>query len=90
MIWDTPTAYSVGMGHFYSPRNYDRTFHGPVTVRTALANSYNVPAVKLLSSLGNERLVSKAKEFGITSLNREPNSYGLSLSLGAGEVSLLE
>ena len=90
VIWDTPTAYSVGMGHFYSPRNYDRTFHGPVTVRTALANSYNVPAVKLLSSLGNERLVSKAKEFGITSLNREPNSYGLSLSLGAGEVSLLE
>jgi len=90
VIWDTPTAYSVGMGHFYSPRNYDRTFHGPVTVRTALANSYNVPAVKLLASLGNERLVSKAKEFGITSLTREPNSYGLSLSLGAGEVSLLE
>ncbi|MXX24726.1 MAG: LysM peptidoglycan-binding domain-containing protein [Caldilineaceae bacterium SB0668_bin_21] len=90
VIWDTPTAYPVGMGHFYSPRNYDRTFHGPVTVRTALANSYNVPAVKLLASLGNERLVSKAKEFGITSLTREPGSYGLSLSLGAGEVSLLE
>ena len=90
VIWDTPTAYPVGMGHFYSPRNYDRTFHGPVTVRTALANSYNVPAVKLLASLGNERLVSKAEEFGITSFTREPDSYGLSLSLGAGEVSLLE
>lgn len=90
VIWDTPTAYPVGMGYFYSPRNYDRTFHGPVTVRTALANSYNVPAVKLLASLGNERLVSKAEEFGITSLTREPDSYGLSLSLGAGEVSLLE
>ena len=90
VIWDTPTPYPVGMGHFYSPRNYDRTFHGPVTVRTALANSYNVPAVKLLASLGNERLVSKAKEFGITSLTRKPDSYGLSLSLGAGEVSLLE
>lgn len=90
VIWDTPTAYPVGMGYFYSPRNYDRTFHGPVTVRTALANSYNVPAVKLLASLGNARLVSKAEEFGITSFTREPDSYGLSLSLGAGEVSLLE
>lgn len=90
VIWDTPTAYTVGMGHFYSPRNYDLRFHGPVTVRTALANSYNVPAVKLLASLGNERLVSKAKEFGISSFTREPDSYGLSLSLGAGEVSLLE
>ena len=90
VIWDTPTAYTVGMGHYYSPRNYDYTFHGPVTVRTALANSYNVPAVKLLSSVGNDRLVSKAKEFGITSLTRRPEDYGLSLSLGAGEVSLLE
>lgn len=90
VIWDTPTAYAVGMGHYYSPRNYDRTFHGPVTVRTALANSYNVPAVKLLASVGNDRLVSKAREFGITSLTREPDSYGLSLSLGAGEISLLE
>ena len=90
VIWDTPTAYTVGMGHFYTPRNYDLTFHGPVTVRTALANSYNVPAVKLLSSVGNERLVSKAKEFGITSFTRKPDDYGLSLSLGAGEVSLLE
>ncbi len=90
VIWDTPTSFTVGMGHTYVPRNYDRKFHGPVTVRTALANSYNVPAVKLLASLGNEHLVAKAKEFGITSFTREPNSYGLSISLGAAEVSLLE
>ena len=90
VIWDTPTSFTVGMGHVYVPRNYDRKFHGPVTVRTALANSYNVPAVKLLATLGNEHLVAKAKEFGITSLTREPNSYGLSISLGAAEVSLLE
>ena len=90
VIWDTPTAFTVGMGHVYAPRNYDRKFHGPVTVRTALANSYNVPAVKLLASLGNEHLVAKAKDFGITSFTREPNSYGLSLSLGAAEVTLLE
>lgn len=90
VIWDTPTSFTVGMGHVYVPRNYDRKFHGPVTVRTALANSYNVPAVKLLATLGNEHLVAKAKEFGITSFTREPNSYGLSISLGAAEVSLLE
>ena len=90
VIWDTPTAFTVGMGYVYAPRNYDLKFHGPVTVRTALANSYNVPAVKLLASLGNEHLVAKAKDFGITSLTREPNSYGLSLSLGAAEVTLLE
>ena len=90
VIWDTPTSFTVGMGHNYVPRNYDRKFHGPVTVRSALANSYNVPAVKLLASLGNEHLVAKAKEFGITSFTREPDSYGLSISLGAAEVSLLE
>ena len=90
VIWDTPTSFTVGMGHNYVPRNYDRKFHGPVTVRTALANSYNVPAVKLLASLSNEHLVAKAKEFGITSFTREPDSYGLSISLGAAEVTLLE
>lgn len=90
VIWDTPTSYAVGMGQPYRPRNYDRKFHGPVTVRTALANSYNVPAVKLLATMGNRRLVAKAREFGISSFTRDPDAYGLSLSLGSGEVSLLE
>lgn len=90
VIWDTPTTFTVGMGHLYTPRNYDYRFHGPVTVRTALANSYNVPAVKLLASLGNEHLVAKAKELGINSFTREPNDYGLSISLGAAEVTLLD
>ena len=90
VIWDTPTSFTVGVGNSYTPRNYDFKFHGPVTVRTALANSYNVPAVKLLASLGKERLLSKAGEFGIRSLSQDPRDHGLSLSLGAAEVTLLE
>ena len=90
VIWDTPTSFTVGMGQVYSPRNYDYKFHGPVTVRTALANSYNVPAVKLLASLGKEHLIAKAGEFGISSFTKDPDAYGLSIALGAAEVTLLE
>lgn len=90
VIWDTPIIYTVGPGRTYEPQNYDERFHGPVTTRSALANSYNVPAVKLLASLGKERMLSKAREFGILSLSQDPREYGLSLSLGAGEMTLLE
>ena len=79
----------------YKPVNYDGKFHGPVTVRTALANSYNIPAVKTLQFIGIYDdptpagwLIAMAKRLGITTLTR--NDYGLSLTLGGGEVSLLE
>ncbi len=71
----------------YQPVNYDRRFHGPVSVRTALANSYNIPAVKTLDYIGVETLRSIAAQAGIASLTKE---YGLALTLGGGEVSLLE
>ncbi|MCL4833060.1 MAG: transglycosylase domain-containing protein [Caldilineaceae bacterium] len=90
VIWDVPVAYPLGAGLSYRPVNYDGRFHGPVTVRTALANSYNVPAVRLLQSIGGDRMLTQAHELGIASLDRSARSYGPSLSLGAGEVTLLE
>jgi len=90
VLWDTPITYTAGAGEIYAPLNYDQTFHGPVTARTALANSYNIPTVKLLDALGVERMLTVAKTLGITSLNQAPGWYGLSLTLGGGEVTLLE
>jgi len=72
----------------YVPKDYDDREHGLVTVRTALANSYNIPAVYTLQHIGIERLKDMARRLGITSLNRK--DYGLSLTLGGGEVSLLQ
>jgi membrane peptidoglycan carboxypeptidase len=102
LIWDVPSEFPPSGNPNdprppYKPVNYDERFHGPVTVRTALANSYNVPAVKTLQYVGiyddpetstEEGLIALAKRFGITTLNRD--DYGLSLTLGGGEVPLLE
>lgn len=90
VLWDTPITYTASVGQIYAPQNYDQTFHGPVTARAALANSYNVPTVKLLAALGVERMLTAARALGITSLQQEPGWYGLSLTLGGGEVTLLE
>lgn len=90
VLWDTPVTYTVSAGQSYTPRNYDGRFHGPVTARTALANSYNVPTVKLLAAVGVERMLTAAHTLGITSLDKAPDWYGLSLTLGGGEVTLLE
>jgi|Napbiome12C3dose_1001474.scaffolds.fasta_scaffold00077_10 penicillin-binding protein 1C len=74
---------------FYQPQNYDRRFRGLVTVRRALANSLNVPAVGVLKKVGIEEVLDSARNLGITTL-KEPSNYGLSLVLGTGEVKLLE
>ncbi len=102
LIWDVPSEFPPS-GDIndtrppYVPINYDDRFHGPVTVRTALANSYNIPAVKALDFVKifdkpdtpyEEGLVPFARRMGITTLTR--NDYGLSLTLGGGEVTLLE
>jgi penicillin-binding protein 1C len=102
LIWDVPSEFPPSGNPNdprppYKPVNYDERFHGPVTVRTALANSYNVPAVKTLQYVGiyddpetstEEGLIALARRLGITTLNRD--DYGLSLTLGGGEVPLLE
>ncbi len=92
VIWDVPIAYEIPGFGVYAPVNYDERFRGPVSVRTALANSLNVPAVLALDSVGVSQLLQTLNDVGITSLGGpdNPNSYGLSLTLGAGEVYLLE
>ena len=96
LIWDVPSEFPPSGDPNdtrppYIPNNYDNKFHGPVTVRTALANSFNVPAVKTLQFVGvygDHGMIAMAKRFGFTSLNRD--DYGLSLTLGGGDVSVLE
>jgi len=77
-------------GGAYLPKNYDGKYHGPVRMRSALACSYNIPAVAVLDQLGTSRLFLKLKSLGFESLNKDSDFYGLGLTLGNGEVTLLE
>lgn len=73
----------------YSPENYDHAFRGPVNLRNALAQSLNIPAVKVLYLAGVNDSLKMARDMGITTLTNK-NQYGLTLVLGGGEVKLLE
>lgn len=84
-ILDAPVTYRMPEGP-WSPKNYDRYYHGWVTLRRALANSYNVPAVKLAEQVGIQDIIKTARDLGITS-DLPPV---LSLTLGSGGVRLLE
>ena len=102
VIWDVPSEFPPSGNPDdtrdpYKPVNYDGKFHGPVRARIALASSYNVPAVKVLDFVGiydkpetseKDGFIAFAERMGITTLNRD--DYGLSLTLGGGDVSLLE
>jgi penicillin-binding protein 1C len=102
LLWDVPSEFppsgrSDDRRAPFIPVNFDGRYHGPVTIRSALANSYNVPAVKALDFVGiyedpdrqgTGGLISLAERVGITTLTR--SDYGLSLTLGGGEVTLLE
>ncbi len=89
LIDDAPTEFTSLAGSF-APDNYDRRFHGPIRLRSALASSYNVPAVTVLDILGPERLYRRLKDMGFRSLQKEAEYYGIGLTLGNGEVTLLE
>jgi 1A family penicillin-binding protein len=88
LIWDVETEFIDALGRSYVPKNYDRKEHGPVLVRRALAQSLNIPAVKTLDFVGLPAMLDTAHRLGIDSLNRP--DYGLSLTLGGGDVTLLE
>ncbi len=88
-IEDAPTSFPAAFGHFV-PKNYDGRFHGPVTLREALANSYNIPALKLVSELGVESVLERLRNVGLSSLSEDAAHYGVGLALGNGEVTLLE
>ncbi len=88
LIDDSPLDIPVA-GGVYRPSNYDKLFHGPVTARTALASSLNVPAVKTLNLIGVESALKVLGAAGFEKL-RSPDFYGPSLALGAADVSLWE
>ena len=90
ILWDVEADYPQVNGQTYSPLNYDGRFHGPVRLRGALANSYNVPAVLLLQDIGVPQFLEFARTLGIESWQNDSSQYGLSLTLGGAEVTPLE
>lgn len=86
---DSPVCFQLHGQPDYCPKNYDGRFHGRITLRTALASSYNIPAIKLLNTYGLDNMVSLAQQLGITTW-QDPSRFGLSLTLGGGEVTLLD
>ena len=101
VVWDIPTEFNplcswngiaesgVDQETCYKPKNYDGRFRGPVTLKQALANSLNVPSVKVLYLAGINNAINTAENMGITTL-KDRSRYGLSLALGAAEVKLLD
>jgi len=90
ILWDVQTRIGLPGQQPYEPTNYDHRYHGVVRVRDALANSYNVPAVETLRAIGVDYLLSVAQRFGVRSLGTDASKYGLSLTLGGGELTPLE
>lgn len=88
IVLDTPISFRDG-NTIWSPRNFDNKFRGPVSIRQALANSMNLPAVRTMQFTGVEPVIETAHKMGITTLN-EKATYGLALTLGGGEVKLLD
>lgn len=87
-VLDAPIAFTSPW-ETYAPVNYDGRFHGLVTIRTALGSSFNIPAVKVLNFEGIPNFLQTAKDMGITTFN-DPQSYGLSLTLGGADVRLID
>lgn len=87
-IDDTPISFP-GAIYPYTPVNYDGQFHGRVTIRQALANSFNIPAVKLLNSVGIDSFVDMGRKLGISHLE-DADNYGLSVTLGSADVTMLD
>lgn len=102
ILWDVPSEFPPSgdpndTRDPYKPVNYDGRFHGPMSIRTALANSFNIPAVKTLAFIGiyddpgtptEDGLIAFARRLGISTLNQ--TDYGLSLTLGGGDVTLID
>lgn len=89
LIDDSPLSEAVGNG-IHSYRNYSRTFYGLVTLRQALANSLNIPAVRAAQFVGAEALLAFLRKAGFDGLLQHPDFYGDGLALGNGEVTLYQ
>lgn len=86
---DAPLKIPQTVGPAYEPQNYDLKFRGKVTLRRALANSLNIPAVHVMQYVGLQAALDQAHKLGITTLN-QPERYGASLVLGGGEVKMID
>jgi len=86
IVVDAPVSYPAGNGEIYTPQNYDHKFEGAITLRRALEDSRNIPAVKMMDTLGPKNVLSYAKRFGF----EEDFPPYLSIALGAGDATLLE
>ena len=86
---DSPVSFSIPGSTIYTPKNYDGKYRGKIPLRNALAESRNIPAVKVLASLGVTKMIEQGTKMGITTWS-DPSNYGLSLTLGGGEVRLIE
>ncbi|MBU1749788.1 MAG: transglycosylase domain-containing protein, partial [Chloroflexi bacterium] len=89
VFYDVRSSFTTREGEPYVPENYDRQFHGPVSLRTALGSSLNVVAVQVLDRVGLPALIDTAQAMGIHTFT-DADRYGLALTLGGGEVRLLE
>lgn len=90
ILEDTPyTILDINSNTPYTPKNYDGSYKGNLTLRNAFAQSRNIPAVRLLNEYGVDTMIAAGREMGITTWN-DPRGYGLSLTLGGGEVKLTE
>jgi 1A family penicillin-binding protein len=85
IIDDSPIAFNMRGSPPYSPKNYDGKFVGNLTLRSAFAQSRNVPAVKVLSSYGVKNMVEQGQKMGITTWDN-PSNYGLSITLGGADI----
>lgn len=89
-VADIETQFFTQEGNPYIPRNYDYAYHGLVRLREALANSYNIAAVRVLERVGVQTLLDFLRRIGLSTLVETPEHYGLALTLGDSEVTLLE
>lgn len=90
MLVDVRTSFTTREGVGYVPLNYDLRWHGPVLLREALGSSYNLPAVKILDAVGLQAMIAQARQIGITSFDQSAEQFGLALTLGGGEVQMIE
>lgn len=93
LLMDTHTVFPNQGGKDYEPHNYDGKFHGPVQMRFALGSSLNIPAVKMLARIGVKNMLTTAYNMGIstfTPTDENVNHFGLSITLGGGEVHMIE
>ena len=86
---DSPVSYSFSNAPAYAPVNYDGRFHGKMSLRIALANSINIPAVKVLAKMGVQNMIALGKKMGITTWENSSN-YGLAITLGGADTKMVD